>query len=186
MKTQKKQLKIKPKILLEKIVNTDEYAGRVDIITGIDDFEATAEYNDEWHTYRLNGKIIPSVTQLLDDGTFEKLKQDPFMAEKIKYAADKGTLVHKEIEDYLRSNLRGFTDEFIQFEYIYTNELEKFLKEALFDVKTGTVLNKKKTLEQLEYYAEAIKYLTGKEINNLYAIHLPSGKPGKLVKLKGE
>ena len=44
-------------LLSEKIVNTDSYAGTVDIITGIDNFESTCTYNEEFHTYRLGDKI---------------------------------------------------------------------------------------------------------------------------------
>ena len=57
-------------ILSEQIVNTSEYAGTIDILTGVDEFTPQVEYNDEWHVYKLNGKIIPSVTQLLDTGEY--------------------------------------------------------------------------------------------------------------------
>ena len=66
------------KLLSEKIVNTDKYAGTVDLITGIDDFKEQVVYDDEWHTYKLNGKIIPSVTQLLDDGEYSDVDKDMF------------------------------------------------------------------------------------------------------------
>ena len=62
-------------ILSEQIVNTSEYAGTIDILTGVDEFTPQVEYNDEWHSYKLNGKIIPSVTQLLDTGEYNNVPE---------------------------------------------------------------------------------------------------------------
>ena len=172
-------------ILSEKMVHTEEYAGCVDIITGIDDFDTpNLTYNDEFHTYRLNGKIIPSVTKLLDDGSYKNVD-----SEVLKRACERGTLIHKEIEMYLKSNIKGFTDEFYDFLDIYTTEQEKFKDKAVFDVKTYTNANKKnreKCLKQEKMYAKAIKYLTGEEINKFYMIHLPKNKKGKLIELEDD
>ena len=172
-------------ILSEKIVNTDKYAGCVDIITGIEDFDTPdLTYNEEWHTYRFKGKIIPSVTQLLDDGTYIGIPE-----EILKYAQERGTLVHKEIEDYLKRQEKGYTDEFWEFMSIYTTEQEKFLEKAIFDIKTyakATKKNKEKCLEQEILYAKAIEYLTGKKIEKFYMIHLPKNGKGKLIELEEE
>lgn len=171
-------------LLSEKIVNTEEFAGTVDIITGIDNFKSTCIYNPEWHTYRLNGKIIPSVTRLLDDGSY--LNVDPKILES---AQMRGTLIHEEIEDYLKYEEMGYTDEFYEFLDIYTNNKEKFEEKAIFDIKTYSQANPKnreKCLKQEKMYAEAIKYLTGEEIEHFYMIHLPRGKKGKLIELKEE
>lgn len=172
------------KILSEKIVNTDKFGGTVDIITGIDDFNCTCTYNEEWHTYRYNGKIIPSVTQLLDDGSYDNV--DP---EILKRACERGILIHKEIETYLKTQEKGFTNEFYDFMSIYTTEHEKFENKAIFDVKTysnATPKNREKCYKQIKMYAEAIKYLTGKEIEHFYMIHLSKNKKGKLIELRSE
>ena len=113
-------------MLTEKIVNTDTYAGTVDLITGIEDFESQVEYNAEWHTYKLNGKIIPSVTQLLDDGSY--IDVDPVI---LKYAQDKGTIIHKEIENYLNKGTMGFTSEFYEFLRLYNENRELFETKAI-------------------------------------------------------
>lgn len=168
-------------ILSEKIVNTDKFGGIVDIITGIEDFEATCTFDEEWHTFKLDGKILPSVTRLLDDGSYDNV--DP---EILKRACERGTLIHKEIETYLKSNIKGYTDEFYEFLNIYTTEHKKFEEEAIFDVKTyanASKKNKEKCLKQEKMYAEAIEYLTGKKINKFYMIHLPKNKKGKLIEL---
>lgn len=169
-------------LLSEKIVNTDKFGGTVDIITGIEDFESTCTYNEDWHTYRFNGEIIPSVTQLLDDGTYIGVPEDV-----LEYARLRGTLIHKEIEDYLKHQIKGFTDEFYEFLDIYTTESEKFEEKAIFDIKTfatATKKNKEKCLRQEKMYAEAIEYLTGEKIEKFYMIHLPKGKKGKLINLE--
>lgn len=161
-------------ILSEKIVNTDKFGGIVDIITGIEDFEATCTFDEEWHTFKLDGKILPSVTRLLDDGSYDNV--DP---EILKRACERGTLIHKEIETYLKSNIKGYTDEFYEFLNIYTTEHKKFEEMAIFDVKTyanASKKNKEKCLKQEKMYAEAIEYLTGKKINKFYMIHLPKNK----------
>lgn len=169
-------------ILSEKIVNTDKFGGIVDIITGIEDFEATCTFDEEWHTFKLDGKILPSVTRLLDDGSYTNV--DP---EILKRACERGTLIHKEIETYLKSNIKGYTDEFYEFLNIYTTEHKKFEEEAIFDVKTyanASKKNKEKCLKQEKMYAEAIEYLTGEKINKFYMIHLPKNKKGKLIELE--
>ena len=161
-------------LLSEKIVNTDTFAGTVDIITGIDNFESTCTYNEEWHTYRLGDKIIPSVTRLLDDGTY--INVDPKVLER---AQMRGTLIHKEIEEYLKEQIKGYTDETMEFIEYFINNKEKFEEQAVWDIKTysiATPKNRKKCYEQLKMYADAIEYLTGIKIKNKYMIHLPYKK----------
>ena len=169
-------------IISEKIVNTNKFGGTVDLISGISDFKSTCTYNKEFHTYRYKGKIIPSVTQLLDDGSYNNINEEILIQ-----AQKRGTLIHKEIEDFIKHNINGYTDEFWEFIDIYTNNKETFEKEGIYDIKTyavATKKNKDKCLKQLEMYSEAIEYLTGIKINNLYMIHLPKNKKGKLIKLK--
>lgn len=169
------------KVLSEKIVNTDKFGGTVDIISGIDDFISTCSYNDEWHTYKLDGKIIPSVSSLIDDGSYDDVDQ-----EILKKAQERGKLIHKEIEMYLKHSEMGFTDEFYQFLDIFINNRELFEKKAIFDIKTykrATKKNREKCYKQEKLYAEGIKYLTGEEINNFYMIHLPKNEKGKIIEL---
>lgn len=169
-------------LLSEKIVNTDSYAGTVDIITGIDDFEPTCTYNEEFHTYRLGDKIIPSVTRLLDDGEYTKID-----TKILESAQMRGTLIHKEIEQWLKGGINGYTDEFYEFLDIYTSNEQLFEEKAIFDIKTYSQANPKnreKCLKQEKMYAEAIKYLTGEDIEHFYMIHLPRGKKGKLIELE--
>jgi hypothetical protein len=169
------------KILLEKIVNTNDYAGRVDIITGIEDFKDETEYNEEWHTYRVDGKIVPSVTQILDDDSYANVDVDI-----LEYARFKGTLVHKEIEEWLRDGKTGFTDELQEFIRLFNENKPLFEQKAIFDIKTSTVLNKSKTRQQCTMYAGGIKHLANEDITKYYAIHLPHNKKGKIIDLEVE
>lgn len=171
-------------MLTEKIVNTNEYAGCVDLITGVEDFNSQVEYIEEFHCYKLNGKIIPSVTQLLDDGGYEGIDKDI-----LKYAQDKGTIVHKEIETYLKTSETGFTSEFYEFLRLYKENQELFSKRAIFDYKTyNTNLkkNREKCYKQIQMYDKALEYLTGKGVDHYYMVFLPHNKEGKIFDLKEE
>lgn len=171
-------------MLTEKIVNTDSYAGTVDLITGIKDFDSQVEYIDEFHTYKLNGKIIPSVTQLLDDGGYEGIDKSI-----LNYARDKGTIVHKEIETYLKSAEEGFTSEFYDFLRIYTLNKDLFNTKAIFDYKTYNVnlkKNREKCYKQIKMYDDALEYLTGERVDNYFMVWLPHNKEGKIFDLKEE
>ena len=172
------------KVLSEKIVNTPLYAGTVDLISGIDDFESTCTYNTEFHTYRVDGKIVPSVTRILDDGEYANVNE-----EILKRAQERGTLIHKEIEDFIKYNKKGFTDEFQDFMSIYEGNKEKFENKAIFDIKTYAVAspkNREKCYKQIKMYADAIEYLTGEHITQFYMIHLPKSRKARLIDLTKE
>ena len=171
-------------MLTEKIVNNEEYAGTVDLITGIEDFDSQVEYIEEFHTYKLNGKIIPSVTQLLDDGAYVGIDK-----KILDYARDKGNIVHKEIETYLKTQEEGFTAEFYDFLRLYTENKELFSTRAIFDYKTyNTNLkkNREKCYKQIQMYDNCLEYLTGKRVDHYYMIWLPHNKEGKIFDLKEE
>jgi len=174
------------KILCEKQVNTDTYAGCVDLITGLDDFETDIVFDADWHTYRVGNKIVPSVTQLLDDGTYDS----PHISkETLDYARDKGTLVHKEIQEWLEDGIDGITEEFDEFVRLFEENKELFEQKAIFDFKTYAVASPKKRekcYKQIDMYSKAIKYLTNEEIENYYLVHLPHSKAGRIYDLSKE
>ena len=171
-------------ILTEKIVNTNEYAGTVDLITGIEDFKQQVSYDDEFHTYKLDGVIIPSVTTLLDNGSYINIDKDI-----LEYAQRKGSLVHKEIETWWNTKEEGFTSEFYEFLRLYEENKNLFNKKAIFDYKTystNSKQNREKCYNQIKMYAKAIKYLTNETIDGYYMIWLPHNKKGKIIDLKQE
>ena len=88
----------------------------------------TLEYFDDTHTYLVDGVIVQSVTQLLNR-KFGK-KYDSVDANTLKKAADRGTMIHKAIEDYckgIESDLEevkdfAFLQKYYKFEVV-GNEL---------------------------------------------------------------
>ena len=122
------------KFLCEKQIHTDTYGGCVDLITGVDDFETEVVFDKDWHTYRVDNKIVPSVTQLIDDGTYE----NPHIGkDTLQYAKDKGTLVHKEIQEWLEEEKEGITEEFYEFVRLFNENQEVFKQKAIFDFKVS-------------------------------------------------
>lgn len=174
------------KILCEKVVNTNEYAGTVDLITGIENFQSEVIFENEWHVYKKNGSYLPSVTQILDDGTYDNAH---ISKETLDYARDKGTLVHKEIQEWLEDGIEGITEEFYDFVRLFEENKELFEQKAIFDFKTyavATPKNREKCYKQIDMYAKAIKYLTNEEIEHYYLVHLPHGKTGRIYDLSKE
>ena len=174
------------KLLCEKVVNTKDYAGTLDLLTGFDDFETDVSFDREWHTYRVDNKIVPSVTQLLDDGTYDSPHIDK---EVLEYARNKGTLVHKEIQEWLEEGKEGITEEFDEFVRLFNENKELFERRAIFDFKTyavATPKNREKCFKQEMMYANAIEYLTKERPEYFYLVHLPHGKKGRIYDLGEE
>lgn len=168
-------------ILSEQIVNTSEYAGTIDILTGVDGITPQVTYNDEWHTYKLNGKIIPSVTTLLDNGEYNNVPE-----EILEYTKNKGTLVHKEIEEYLKEDKYGFTQEFEEFVRLFQTHNNLFNQIAIFDIKTYSTNSKdkkEKCFKQETMYGKGVEYLTSILPKHHYEIWLPHNKSGRIIDL---
>lgn len=72
------------------------------------------DFRESDHTYWLGKKQLISVTSLLRKHGLQTdyTGIDP---EVLKKAADKGTAVHKEIEDYIKNGDAGFTSELIDY-----------------------------------------------------------------------
>jgi hypothetical protein len=68
------------------------------------------QFNEERHEYKLDGKVIPSVSQLLKK---HGLTVDYSMVPEaiLSAKAERGTLIHKEIQDYIEKRELGFTKE---------------------------------------------------------------------------
>lgn len=168
-------------ILSEQIVNTSEYAGTIDILTGVDEITPQVEYNAEWHVYKLNGKIIPSVTTLLDTGEYNNVPE-----EVLEYSRQKGTLIHKEIEEYLKEGKKGFTQEFEEFVRLFTKYYHLFNQIAIFDMKTYSTNSKdkkEKCFKQEVMYGKGVEHLTGIAPEHHYEIWLPHNKSGRIIDL---
>lgn len=68
-------------------------------------------FDEVAHTYTDNmGNIVPSVTQIIGKVYGTGLESAP--SEFVKRAAEKGTAIHKEIDNYLKTGVEGATPEF--------------------------------------------------------------------------
>ena len=171
-------------MLSEKFVHTDKFAGCVDIITGIEDFNCDIDFDEENHIYMKDGEFLQSVTQILDDGSYEGVNE-----EILRHAQERGKIIHGEIENYIKNGEIGFTPEFLNFLNLLEDNKDLFEQKAIFDIKTyanATPINRDKCFKQCQMYAEAIEYMTGEKIEKFYMIHLPEGKPGQIITLGAE
>lgn len=162
----------------------------------------TLEYDDETHTYIVEGIIVPSVTQLL--GMKFGHKYDDIPADTLKQAAERGTMIHKAIEDFchgIPSDLTEVRDfKFLMSKYkfnVIENELpiilefdgktfagrldlilknESQIGKAVADIKTTSTLDKEYLGHQLNLYRIGVEQSYGFNITSLYGIHLKDGK----------
>lgn len=138
-------------------------------------------YNNELHEYTIDGKVVPSVTQLVK----KFLKLDTSWLEAHPEYAERGTRIHNELADYFRGlsevkdlsedayNLASYVGEpdatYLQSEvllwnvtngYAGTADLVKVNKDKgidwIVDFKTGEHLNKKYCRVQLSLYRLAL------------------------------
>ena len=152
------------------------------------------EFNEEKHEYTLNGKKLISVTQLMKKHGLAP-NYDNVPVEVLKNKAQRGSLVHKEIEEYLKDKKFGFTDELYEFvEYLKNNKninalrsefivhndivagtVDLLIQEGeslvIADIKTTTKLHKEAIRWQLSIYA----YLSGLDIKSGRALHFNDG-----------
>ena len=99
-------------------------------------------FDENTHTYTdEGGKQLISVTTLLKQAGITP-NYDYVNQEVLQKAAERGTLVHKEIEDYIKKGEIGFTTELKEFiNYIQRNKLKVIASEKVVynDVVAGTI-----------------------------------------------
>ena len=72
-------------------------------------------FDEQTHTYtNENGEVLISVTQLLKQAGISP-NYGYVDEEVLRASAEKGTLIHKEIEDYIKKGEEGFTTELHEF-----------------------------------------------------------------------
>ena len=141
------------------------------------------EFDEERHLYRLDGVILPSVTQIMKPLSDEKYKNIP--EEILRKAAYRGTVIHEAIENYIKYDFldvpegyEGYLNGFLEFKEEYQPEFlasefrmaHKFLGYAgtcdllcmidgelnLVDFKNTSVINEGLCRVQLEAYSQAL------------------------------
>lgn len=159
------------------------------------------EYYDDEHVYLFNGVMLPSVTQIIDK-KFNDYADVP--KEVLNRAAERGTKVHKQIENYCKSGVddgstavRHF--KFLQNQYnfeVLDNELPLVIfmddipvacgrldmtiemdgKVGIADIKTCSALNKEKIAYQLNMYRLGLMQTYGVQADFLKIIHIRDDK----------
>lgn len=167
------------------------------------------EYDDDEHIYLVDGVIVPSVTQVLKvqfGGKYANVNRSV-----LQRAANRGTEIHKAIENYCRGDedliaikeVRNF--RFLKNQYnfkVLENEkpiiivkdgtpiaagrldLVLDIKDgtALADIKTTSTLDKEYLAYQLNLYRIGYMQSYGVDITGLYGVHLRDDKR-KLVSI---
>ena len=131
------------------------------------------EFREETHEYFLDGRKLISVTQLMRKHGLAP-SYDGVPSEVLKAKAERGTLIHKEIEQYIKAREIGFTKEFANFvehfnhspygvigsEVKLYNDVVAGTADLVFDngtiadIKTTATLHKEAVSWQLSIYAE--------------------------------
>lgn len=160
----------------------------------------TLEYDDDSHTYLVDGIIVPSVTQLLNRKFGHKY--DEVSSSVLAAAASRGTMIHKAIEDFCHGSVSDLGEvkdfEFLMNYYkfdVMENELpiivdvggETFAGRldlilnidgdlAVADIKTTSTLDKEYLGHQLNLYRLGAIQSYGFDIQRLYGLHFHGGK----------
>lgn len=168
----------------------------------------TLEYDDESHTYIVDGVIVPSVTQILAVKFGNKYAE--IDAVTLQRAAERGTAIHEAIETYCKTGIESAIREvhnfrFLQKHYgfnVLENEtpiiiidksipkaagrldlvLEIKGETALADIKTTATLDKEYLAYQLNLYRIGYMQSYCIDISKLYGVHLKDDKR-KLVNI---
>ena len=161
----------------------------------------TLEFFPETHTYLYDGLMLPSVTQILSVRYKNDYASVPPAV--LNNAAQRGTAVHKAIENY---NNSGYDDgseavrnfKFLQKQYgfeVLDSELPLVIfkddfpiacgrldmtmlidgKTGIADIKTVSTLNKEKIAYQLNLYRIGLMQSYGVDAQFLKIIHLRDG-----------
>jgi len=159
-------------------------------------------FDKETHTYWLGEKQLISVTQLLAK---HGLAPDYSAVNEniLKKKAERGSLIHKEIEDYIGSGEIGFTTEFIDY-LRFMKELNLIVQASeqiiwgnniagtfdllaydncstyLIDFKTTAKLDKEAVSWQLSLY----NYLLNDIADKFYIFHLLPNHRSKAVEIQ--
>lgn len=164
----------------------------------------TLEFDEESHTYLVDGVIVPSVTQILKVRFGHKY--DGINKEVLNRAAQRGTAIHKAIEEYCKGKwdnldvkeVRNF--KFLMVKYAFDVELTEvpiiiFKKDkpiaagrldlilndganqkAVADIKTTATLDREYLAYQLNLYRIGYMQCYRQDIKRLYGVHLKDDK----------
>lgn len=169
----------------------------------------TLEYDDETHTYIVDGVIVPSVTQILAASFGNKYEN--VNKEVLNRAAARGTAIHKAIEEYCTIGKDDGSKEVHNFNFlmkhyalkpiqnevpiiiyrfckpiaagrldlVLTDDNERY---SIADIKTTATLDKEYLTYQLNFYRLGYLQSYGRSVSKLYGVHLREDKR-KIIEL---
>lgn len=168
----------------------------------------TLEFDDVTHTYLVDGVVVPSVTQLLKRRFSSKYDGIPDGI--MKRASERGTRVHKAIENYCTRGEEDGSEELRNYKFLekhynfkaLMNEVPIILEKddrpvcagrldlvlnidgsyAVADIKTTATLDKDYLAYQLNIYRLALMQNVDINITKLYGLHIRENKR-KLVEI---
>ena len=149
------------------------------------------KFDDNLHKYTVDGKEVISVTQLLQKHKITP-SYDAVDKELLRVASERGTLIHEEVEKWIKEGDNGFTEESEKIcDYLFerADEKSKIISEqmvandivagrfdvlythakklVLTDIKTGNTKHLFGWSWQLSLYKYLYEKMYGKEIDSL-------------------
>ena len=157
------------------------------------------KFDEILHKYTVDGKEVISVTQLLQKHKITP-SYDAVDKELLRVASERGTLIHEEVENWIKKGESGFTEEAERicrylsrrtddifnmmteqtvandivagrFDVLYTHEK----KLVLTDIKTGNTKHLFGWTWQLSLYKYLYEKMYGKEIDSLEILWAKNG-----------
>lgn len=158
------------------------------------------EFDEETHTYLVDGIIVPSVTQILKvrfGGKYDWVNHKTLQA-----AAERGTRIHKAIEDHCLCGYDDGSQEIRNFDFllkihklkVVENEVPVVITKEGFtcagrldlilekdglcvaDIKTTSNIDKEYLAAQLNLYRIGYEQTYKKSITAIYGVHLKGDK----------
>ena len=157
------------------------------------------KFDENLHKYTVDGKEVISVTQLLQKHKITP-SYDAVDKELLRVASERGTLIHEEVEKWIKEGDNGFTEESEKIcDYLFerADEKSKIISEqmvandvvagrfdviythakklVLTDIKTGNTKHLFGWSWQLSLYKYLYEKMYGKEIDSLQILWAKNG-----------
>lgn len=165
------------------------------------------EFIEKEHKYLVNGIIVPSVTTVLGTTIFKdmyanvpdyilknKANYGTRVHDAILYDTDQGLTIYEKASYQQwkklqkREQIEPLKQEIkVAYKYYFAGTFDMIAmykgRKILIDFKTTYKLEEDYLAWQLSMYKLAYEHRFGEQIDDLYAIWLPKGKIGKLIKI---
>lgn len=124
------------------------------------------EFDEATHTYKVDGKVLPSVTTITS--ILSNLEYDGIDKEILIKAAEKGTKVHKAIEDYLLWNDYELEEKYQPYmlQFKKAEKLERFItSKTEFKLTDGEICG---TIDNMSMLGEEVIIIDYKTTSTIH------------------